>query len=196
MSAESDHSVDLDAVLARLRARVDERRASGEYPADLEAELARHAEEVLSRASTERHLDGLAPLAEAVGAARHFALVFDDDDVSSRFPGGVQAHRLITRSAARLDEQVAEALRRHAEADQTLARAVVEEVLDHQRHTHARLDARLDTVADETARLRRQLGATEAVLDALVARIVALEAGAGLRTAGPVADGAGATVER
>ncbi len=179
MAPDPDPTIDLASVVDRLRARVAERRAAGEYPPELEAELAEHAAAVLGRPAGSGEGAATAELAALLGAVEATRDLRVDPDqlaVDSRVPGGARIHQLIVRSASRLDQQLADQLQHHASATTSLARAMLEDRSRHLDDTHARLDARVDGVADVVASLRRELGAAEQVLDALVERVASLEA--------------------
>jgi hypothetical protein len=124
----------MPALLERLRATVAERRASGEYPPDLEADLDAHFRRIIaSRAQMPR----LATLHRRIEEARR-ASRFSPDRIptSTRLPGGAVLHkgmsRLFLRQAIGILDQVKEFADRTLEALD--AAAAVAESPDTHRH--------------------------------------------------------------
>jgi 2-polyprenyl-3-methyl-5-hydroxy-6-metoxy-1,4-benzoquinol methylase len=93
-------AVDLDTVISELKARIEERRVSGEYPDDLEATLDEHFDRLVGvrpRSSPALHdeLQGALHDLSLVGFSR--ARI----DPASRLPGGRLVHRTMSRAMSR-----------------------------------------------------------------------------------------------
>jgi 2-polyprenyl-3-methyl-5-hydroxy-6-metoxy-1,4-benzoquinol methylase len=94
----ADH--DLERLVADIRARVEQRRAAGEYPDGLESDLDAHFDRLVSgrpRATPALHdeFDG------ALRELSQFEFGRAQIDPSSRLPGGQLAHRLMLRTFGR-----------------------------------------------------------------------------------------------
>ena len=93
-------AVDLETVISELKARIEERRASGGYPDDLEATLDQHFDRLVgvrprSYPALHDELQGALHDLGQVGFSR--ARI----ESSSRLPGGRMVHRLMSRALSR-----------------------------------------------------------------------------------------------
>ncbi|MDQ1509286.1 MAG: hypothetical protein QOG50_1130 [Actinomycetota bacterium] len=96
----AERAIDLDAVVAELRSRIEERREAGEYPADLESTLDHHFDRLVGvrpRSSPALH-DELQSVLNALGQV-HFSRA--GIDPSSNLPGGRFVHRFMSRALSR-----------------------------------------------------------------------------------------------
>jgi 2-polyprenyl-3-methyl-5-hydroxy-6-metoxy-1,4-benzoquinol methylase len=92
--------VDLDAVVAELRARIEQRREAGEYPDDLESTLDDHFDRLVGvrpRSSPALH-DELQAVLSALGQHGFSRAKIDP---SSNLPGGRFVHRFMSRALSR-----------------------------------------------------------------------------------------------
>jgi 2-polyprenyl-3-methyl-5-hydroxy-6-metoxy-1,4-benzoquinol methylase len=101
--AEGD--VDLDTIVAELRARIEQRREAGEYPGDLESTLDDHFDRLVGvrpRSSPALH-DELQAVLSALGQTGFSRAKIDP---SSRLPGGRFVHRLMSKALSRQIDQI------------------------------------------------------------------------------------------
>lgn len=142
------------ALLERLRASVIERRASGQYPPGLEADLDAHFQRIVA---SRRQAPALAALRRQIEAARR-ASHFSPDRIptSTRLPGGSALHkglsRLFLRQAYGILLQVQEFADRTLEALDAVA--VVAERPDN--HEHVQLIEQIDAHSEALAALARE----------------------------------------
>jgi hypothetical protein len=148
---------DLDGALERMRARVEERRRSGDYPPGLEEELARHFEQI---AGGKRAGEGLT-IREQLEREVHLPVVDTErlaTAASSFVPGGPRVQgmvaRLLQRQAAGILGQVAALTSNLWRGLEVVAGAADEAIgaisSPHPSFTHlvAVVDALLERVAD------------------------------------------------
>jgi hypothetical protein len=103
-------SVDLEAILQSLTARIAERRAAGEYPEGLEQQL--ESEFTAMLRAIERHEIDTAHLDElvaALGEATH--AVHSEAASTSRVPGGALIHEMTGRVVRRHTDDLAATVR-------------------------------------------------------------------------------------
>ncbi len=98
--AAAERAVDLDAVIAELRTRIEERRDAGEYPDDLESTLDDHFDRLVgvrprSSPALQDELQSVLRALEQHGFSR--AKI----DPASRLPGGRAVHRFMSRALSR-----------------------------------------------------------------------------------------------
>jgi 2-polyprenyl-3-methyl-5-hydroxy-6-metoxy-1,4-benzoquinol methylase len=98
--SEAERAVDLETVVAELRSRIEQRRESGEYPADLESTLDDHFDRLVGvrpRSSPALH-DELQAVLSALGQHGFSRAKIDP---SSNLPGGRFVHRFMSRALSR-----------------------------------------------------------------------------------------------
>jgi 2-polyprenyl-3-methyl-5-hydroxy-6-metoxy-1,4-benzoquinol methylase len=98
--AAAERAVDLDAVIAELRTRIEKRRDAGEYPDDLESTLDDHFDRLVgvrprSSPALQDELQSVLRALEQHGFSR--AKI----DPASRLPGGRAVHRFMSRALSR-----------------------------------------------------------------------------------------------
>ena len=96
---------DLDTLIADLRARIEERRRSGEYPDDLEETLEDHFDRLVGvrpRSSPALHDE----LQASLGALQELSFSRARISPASRLPGGRLVHRFMSRALRRQIEGV------------------------------------------------------------------------------------------
>ncbi len=119
-SHESARGVDLDAVIAELRARIEERRGEGEYPDGLEETLDEHFDRLVGvrpRSTPALRTDLQAALRELSTTGFSRARI----DPSSNIPAGRFVHRAMSRALSR---QLDGVLRQIEEQNQLVTRAL------------------------------------------------------------------------
>ncbi len=91
---------DLDALLAELRARVDQRRRDGVYPPGLEQELETHFEQIVEdRPPTPSFL--MDELEIAIDELQQFGYSRNRIQTDSNLPGGSSVHRAVAKAVSR-----------------------------------------------------------------------------------------------
>lgn len=157
-------SVDFDAVLASIQDRVRERRANGDYPLGLEAELEAEFDVVLK--SIQRDEVGTSQLEQSVAnVGAHLAALNAEPELESRLPGGSAMHSAASRVVRRHTEPLTQSIRSLGESIHEAFDEVVR-VFDAQRSADERQVH--EVVADVYDRL--------ALLDAVAAAVSELEA--------------------
>jgi hypothetical protein len=177
--------VDLDAVLAELKARVAARREAGEYPEALEAELAEHFERVMGfrRPDPLPEETYLSELVAQLHERSRFGLHRVRYD--SSLPGGEALHRTIGRIVARQNAGVLEQLQHYANLINEMLRILSHLAQEPPYHFHDDLWRHLDGMLQRMADAERVEAGGPIAIAALVERVAALEAEvAGLRADG------------
>lgn len=165
---------DIEALVAVLKSRVEERRSSGHYPAGLEEKLDAHFRRI---AAHRAEAPDLRELEIRLGQLRQFKQ-FGVDRIpeSSGMPAGQAVHRAVAKLVSR---QVGGALHQVAEFADVLTdllEAMVRLLSDPRSHVHSdlvgQIDAAVERLADEemlepdstrlVADLRRRIEALEA----------------------------------
>jgi 2-polyprenyl-3-methyl-5-hydroxy-6-metoxy-1,4-benzoquinol methylase len=104
-SSDPEPVRDLDRLIADLRARIEERRRSGEYPDDLEATLEDHFDRLVGarpRSSPALHDE----LQASLRALQELSFSRARISSASRLPGGRLVHRFMSRALSRQIEGV------------------------------------------------------------------------------------------
>ena len=171
--------VDLDAVLAALKERVATRRAAGEYPEALEAQLAEHFRMLASHRKQDAPSQD-AYLIELVGQLEERS-DFGLHKVSyeSGVPGGDALHKAIGRVVARQNASVLQQLDHWANLVNEMLRVLAHLALEPSRHFHDDLWKQVDGVLQRMADIERMDAGGPAATAALAERVAALEATAG-----------------
>jgi SAM-dependent methyltransferase len=166
MTAESgEPTPDVDALAARLREKVEERRKSGEYPPDLEYDLDQHYQRLVGRGTELGHLAGLlADVKETAEFGRHRIIT------DSNLPLGSTAHKAIGKVTGRQTEGILDQVRQFADSVLGLLTTLVESRPEHE-IVLPDLNARIDTIMERLAELERYPGEGEPALRAVAARI-------------------------
>ena len=98
--AAAERAVDLDAVIAELRTRIEERREAGEYPDDLESTLDDHFDRLVGvRPRSSPALQD--ELQSVLRALEQHSFSRAKIDPASRLPGGRAVHRFMSRALSR-----------------------------------------------------------------------------------------------
>ena len=146
---------EVDALVAELRARVEERRQAGAYPPGLEEDLSEHFRRILrqrSDAAPPPDLQG--PLA---AAERALPLQASRIPADSAVPGGQALHRTIARIIGRQTQGVLEQVQNFAQpAWQTLS-GIVTALDDLSRAVHVDIARHLDAIYERQAAVERAI---------------------------------------
>ena len=158
-------------VLERLRARVEERRASGAYPAGLEHDLDVHFRHIVEHRPV-RNLDAL----HKAMATFEDGLRFDVAMIptGSRVPGGQVLHQAAAKLVTRQTDWIVQQLREFAESVRVILWTMIA-TLDDPTHVHAELTAQIDAILDRLAYYERS-PADAPMLGSIVRRLEELEA--------------------
>ena len=158
-------------VLERLRARVEERRASGAYPAGLEHDLDVHFRHIVEHRPV-RNLDAL----HKAMATFEDGLRFDVAMIptGSRMPGGQVLHQAAAKLVTRQTDWIVQQLREFAESVRVILWTMIA-TLDDPTHVHAELTAQIDAILDRLAYYERS-PADAPMLGSIVRRLEELEA--------------------
>jgi SAM-dependent methyltransferase len=150
---DTGNRVDLDAILTRLRQRVEQRRAEGDYPEDLEHKLDRHFRRLASQrgrreppaADIEEELDRL-------DAAGHFSPERISVDADSPLRRNV--HELTAKLAGRQVQGVLEQMQQFGDLTRSVLRLqwTALRVLEQRQAT---LEHRIDSALDKLERYER-----------------------------------------
>jgi len=158
-------------VLERLRARVEERRASGAYPAGLEHDLDVHFRHIVEHRPV-RNLDAL----HKAMATFEDGLRFDVAMIptGSRVPGGQVLHQAAAKLVTRQTDWIVQQVREFAESVRVILWTMIA-TLDDPTHVHAELTAQIDAILDRLAYYERS-PADAPMLGSIVRRLEELEA--------------------
>lgn len=162
---------DIEGLIRELRARVEERRAGGEYPDGLERDLDRHFREVVARGVHDPVRRFHTALAEAERTAEMRAEAIPAD---SEVPGGRLVHRAVARLVGRQVEGVLMQAREHARASLEVHRAelfAISELATRLDELRARVSRAWSEAGDEAG----DAGAARAAIADLRARVDELE---------------------
>lgn len=150
---DADQKPDVDALVVRLKQRVEQRRRDGTYPPQLEAEMDAHFQRIAAHRPSPYDYDALRERLGELDRAMGFspALIAYE----SGLPGGSALHRAVGKAVSRQTAGILEQMHRYAEA----VRAVLREmavVLEHPNaHVHAELLGQVDALMERFADLDR-----------------------------------------
>ena len=148
-----DDDLDMEAMIAQLRERVERRRQAGEYPEGLEEDLDRHFRRILAHRATPEHGQLQARVRELSELSFTSAAIGTD----SGMPGGAVLHGLVAKAVARQTEGILQQVRQLADATTRALEAVVASLEDPYGHVHADLVDQLDAVLDRLAKFEKTL---------------------------------------
>jgi hypothetical protein len=155
--SDDDDAPDIDALVAELRARVEERRRSGEYPPGLEEDLARHVRMILGHWQDERPaIDLHSPLAQARAAVPRGPV---PAALESGMPGGKALHASVARLVGRHTQGLSQQMTSFADPVVATLAALVEAVEE----LRADIGSHLDAIYERQAAQERAM--TRAGLD-------------------------------
>ncbi len=153
MPSDQDGKPDVDALVAELRAKVEERRRAGQYPAGLEEDLAAHFRRLLARRlEPPRPVDLRGPLAQVEEA---LPLRRDRIPLDSQVPAGAALHKAVAKLVARQTQGVLEQVQSFAEPVRQALEALTIAVEDLTREVREDLAAQVAAVIDRQAAQER-----------------------------------------
>ena len=173
MAEEAAADVDLDEVIARMQARVAERRRSGAYPEGLESDLEEHFRRIVAHRASPDFTDVRARIA-ALDERSRFGL--ERIPATSQRAGGQALHAAVAKVVARQTTGVLDQVQEYADAVRDVLVGIVAALEDPEGHVHADLVGQLDAVLERLASAERRALAAEAALAVLASRVEALEA--------------------
>lgn len=151
MRADEDGAVDVDALIDQLRQRVEERRAAGEYPADLEERLDAHFRSIEGH---RRSAYDFSVLDEHLGKLRQTSS-FSQDSIStdSRVSGGAAFHRAVAKMVSRQVAGILEQLQTFADLAVAVGEELAGAVRNPRSHRHDDLEGAVRLLQDQAAAL-------------------------------------------
>lgn len=166
---ESNPNQDL---LDRLKQRVEERKASGQYPEDLIEKLDVHLRRIMAH-RTDRNMDHLMAELKAVDASA----AFDPHLIStqSSVPGGSQIHSMLAKAQGRQTEAIIGQVQQFSDDVRVLLRSLVLAVQDGNSHFHADLSTRIDAVLERLDSYERAPADSAVAISDLRRRVEELE---------------------
>ena len=173
MADETAPSPDLAEVIARMQARVAERRRSGAYPPGLEADLEEHFRRIVAHRASPDFTDVRALIA-ALDERSRFGI--SRIHAQSQRPGGQALHTAVGKVVARQTQGVLDQVQLYADGVREVLVGIVAALEDPEGHVHADLVGQLDAVLERLAGAERRAAVAEAALADLAGRLDALEA--------------------
>lgn len=167
--AEGGATLDL---VQRLRARVAQRRAAGEYPEGLEDRLEAHFRRIVFHRH-DAEVDQLQADVDAIDSHMDFST--PDVSFDSRVPGGAALHRAISQSMERHNQQVAEHMQGFANTMRRALRTIATTVRDPRSHVHGDVIGHVDAVLERLDSYERAPVDAGAALGDLRRRVEQLE---------------------
>jgi hypothetical protein len=165
-------AIDVDKIIEELQARVAQRRADGDYPAGMEAEL--EAEFVAIMRATHRHETNTQVLERLIERVEESTLGLRAvAESGSRVPGGTALHATATRLVQRHTGTLAESVR-------SLGRDLVSALDEVRRLFDAQRSADERQLQDVVGSLLDRIAVLDHLADAVVdleTRVAALESG-------------------
>lgn len=143
----------MDELLDELRRRVAERRASGEYPEDLEQNLDAHFRRIAVHRRPPFDFDDLKARLREVEAAMSFTP--QRIELGSRAPGGAQLHRTVSKIVSRQTQGVLEQVQTFADALRPLLSAMIDALESPESHQHVDLVGQMDALFERFAGYER-----------------------------------------
>jgi 2-polyprenyl-3-methyl-5-hydroxy-6-metoxy-1,4-benzoquinol methylase len=152
MAGDREGKPDVDALVAELRARVQERQRSGMYPPGLEEELAGHARGLLRHRREPPEVD----LRQVLGEVQE-ALPLEPAriPVDSRVPGGKALHRVVARLVGRQTQGTLEQVQSFAQPVREALEAVVAVLEDLTHEVRVEMVQHLDAIYERQAAQER-----------------------------------------
>ncbi len=153
MPPDEDDKPDIDALLAELRAKVEERRRAGQYPPGLEDDLAAHFRRLLARRlEPPRPVDLRGPLGQIEEA---LPLRRDRIPLESQVPAGAAFHKAVAKLVARQTQGVVEQVQAFAQPVYLAIEALTTAVEDLTREVREDLAAQVAAVIERQAAQER-----------------------------------------
>ena len=154
---------DIDELVARLRAKVDERRKAGEYPADLEARMAHHFERIAGHRVVP-NLDDLAAALEEV--KRRLDLRMERTPTDSSAKAGEALHKAMAKLQARQITGALGQVREFGDSVLDALHLMAAALQDATSHVHTDLVGQIDAAVERVSGYERApASSAEAVAD-------------------------------
>jgi hypothetical protein len=150
MAGEMQPPESLDGVLDLVRRKVADRRAAGEYPADLEERLGGHFDRIRLLRAEEDRLEPVRVALADLERHTHFSLAHN---TSSRNPLGERYHRLMDEAISRQVEPLVGQVRAYVDQLREVFGALVDRLDDPGSHVHADLLGQIDAALDRLGQL-------------------------------------------
>lgn len=156
--AETAPTVDASALVEQLRARVEQRKRDGMYPAELVEDLEGHFRRVTSnRAGPDVH--SVQVLIDRLHHAANFSTTRIALD--SGVPGGAKLHGLVAKAVSRQTVGILAQMQQFADAVTAALRVVLAEIDGPQSHVHSELIGQIDALFEHVAALERSANAAD-----------------------------------
>jgi O-antigen chain-terminating methyltransferase len=153
MPPDQDGKPDVDALVADLRTKVEQRRRAGEYPPGLEEDLASHFRRLLSRRSeAPRPVDLRGPMTRVEEA---LPLRADRIPIASQVPAGAALHKVVAKLVGRQTQGILEQVQEFAEPVRQALEALTTAVDDLTREVREDLSGQVSAVLDRQAAQER-----------------------------------------
>ena len=146
---------DIDQLVARLRERVEARRRSGAYPAQLEEEMTAHFRRILHQRREPRPLPDVQEAARAAGQT--LPLQASKIPLSSGVPGGAAIHKTVAKVVGRQTEGVIQQVQAFAQPAHAALEALAQAVSELSRAVHVDIAQSLDALYERQAAQERLL---------------------------------------
>jgi len=151
---------DIDALVARLQERVEERRRQGAYPPGLEDHLADHFRRVLlERSGPWQAPDLRGPL---TALQQGLPLSRARIPVDSSLPGGTVVHRAIGKAVSRQTQGALQQVQNFAGSVQDLLERIVAMLENLEQEVHVEIPRHLDAIIERQAVQERELAGAAA----------------------------------
>ncbi|MBW3615268.1 MAG: class I SAM-dependent methyltransferase [Actinobacteria bacterium] len=145
--------VDVEALVDELRARVQERRRQGQYPARLEEDLDAHFQRIVAHRPRTYDLDRLRRLID--GLEERIAFDPNQIPIASKVPGGTALHRFVAKAVRRQVQGVLEQVSAYTRSLQEVLQEVMQVLEAPDAHEHPQLTGRVDTVVERLGQYER-----------------------------------------
>lgn len=146
---------DIDELVARLRERVEARRQSGAYPAQLEEEMTAHFRRILHQRREARPLPDVQEAVRAAGQA--LPLQASRIPLSSGLPGGQVVHKTVAKVVGRQTQGIMQQVQAFAQPVQAALEALAAAVSELSRTVGVDIAQSLDALYERQATQERLL---------------------------------------
>jgi 2-polyprenyl-3-methyl-5-hydroxy-6-metoxy-1,4-benzoquinol methylase len=171
VAATQDDRPDIDAVVARLRERVEQRRREGLYPEDLDRELHEHQRRIAAFRSMP-DFDKARRAIDRVDTMAGFTP--ERIETESRVPGGKALHDAVAKLVSRQTAGVLEQVQFFADSVRDALHELLA-LIEDPAHVHADLVGQIDAVFDRIASFERGPSGSKAAVADLRKRVEELE---------------------
>jgi 2-polyprenyl-3-methyl-5-hydroxy-6-metoxy-1,4-benzoquinol methylase len=165
-------STAIDDLITRLRTRVEERRANGEYPDGLEDELEAHFRRIVFHRS---NAEVSQLQADVDSLDSHMVFTIGTVATDSDIPGGEILHKAMNKAVARTSQTIVDQVQELAIAVRRAIRTLAVAVQDPNTHVHADLIGHIDALAERLNSYERAPVDSDAAVGDLRRRLEALE---------------------